>query len=296
MIVPPFDGVTLVDYRDRIELRPFSWCREFVGLGLYKASDVGPKPGERLHAFFSAVMGEKDIWVVTCWQRSEDGQEEVILAEYLDPETSEEEARKSFESMVRFRNKSKKDLEGLLECFNASEDDILFVESRGADRDQLASESRSTDEHDLYQARLKVLGGMQPKTVELIQRAGETADPQKRRKIEREAVQSYFAEVAHQMTEDEVLEWQRINPVGTEWLCHFGRVMAEPEKGVDPINHELALNWVRRKYNLLTAEELSDMILVATGQRVSPATLKKRRERLGLTTKRMPGPRPNSEK
>jgi len=39
----------------------------------------------------------------------------------------------------------------------------------------------------------------------------------------------------------------------------------------------------------LTQNELSDAILVMTGQRLMPGTLKKRRERLGLTTKRKPG-------
>jgi len=79
-------------------------------------------------------------------------------------------------------------------------------------------------------------------------------------------------------------------------MCEFARVFAEPKLEIDPIKHELAFNWLRRKYNLLTAEELSDAILLATLQRVMPDTLKKRRERLGLTTKRKPGPKPNSER
>lgn len=56
----------------------------------------------------------------------------------------------------------------------------------------------------------------------------------------------------------------------------------------------VAFNWLRQKYNLLTAEELSDAMLVMVGQRLTPETLKKRRERLGLTTKRPPGPPPKS--
>jgi transposase len=64
---------------------------------------------------------------------------------------------------------------------------------------------------------------------------------------------------------------------------------------LDPINQELALHWLRRGYNLMTEKELSDAILKATGQRLMPDTLKKRRGRLGLSTKRPPGPRPNSE-
>jgi hypothetical protein len=37
-------------------------------------------------------------------------------------------------------------------------------------------------------------------------------------------------------SEDEVLAWQRSNPVGTEWLCEFGRVFEEPERRIDSIN------------------------------------------------------------
>ena len=137
--------------------------------------------------------------------------------------------------------------------------------------------------------------GLQPKTVRLIQQVDAAEDAEKQRKLEREAVDAYFAELAPAWTHDEVLAWQRSNPIGTEWMCEFARVFEEPERRIDEINYELAFNWLRRKYNLLTAEELSDSILVATGQRLMPGTLKKRRERLGLTTDRDPGPRPNPE-
>lgn len=131
--------------------------------------------------------------------------------------------------------------------------------------------------------------------MELIRLADATKEPDKRQKIERQAVQAYFAELAHDWTEEEVLAWQRSNPVGTEWMCEFATVFREPRREIDQINHELAFNWLRRKHNLLTAEELSDSILIATLQRLTPGALKKRRERLGLTTKLPPGPRPNSD-
>jgi hypothetical protein len=70
--------------------------------------------------------------------------------------------------------------------------------------------------------------------------------------------------------------------------------MFESVQVADPINHELVMHWLRRGYNLMTENELSDAILIATGQRVVPNTLKKKRARLTLTA-RPPGPRPNSE-
>lgn len=296
MIVPPFAGVTLVEFRDRIELTPVYWVREFVGLGKHSADDVGPQPGDDLHPLYNAVMGGKPIWVIATWRWYESGHEEAIRLVYLDPEATEAEAHKELEQVVRFENLSRHDLEELSKCFQATDEDLAYIENRFPDTRQGPPVSGSIEEKDLYQARLKVLAGMQPKTVELIRRADETTDPTARAKIEREAVHAFFADLAHHWTEDFVREWQRTNPIGTEWMCEFARVLAEPERDIDPINYELALNWLRRKYNLMTAEELSDAVLVATGQRVSPATLKKRRERLGLTTTRPPGPRPNSER
>jgi len=289
MIIPPFAGVTLVEYRDRIELTPIYWYREFVGLGRFKANEIGPQPGDDMHPFFNAMMGDKEIWVVASWRRYEDGREEALNIQYLDSEATEIEARKAFDGMVDFLNMSKEELEALSQCFQATEEDLAYIENRFPDVKPGSPDPKSTDEYDLYQARLKVLAGMQPKTVELLKQADATKDPQKREKLEHEAVEAYFAEMAHYWTEDLVKEWQRSNPVGTEWMCEFARVWQEPKREIDPINHELVLNWLRKKYNLLTQNELSDAILVMTGQRLMPGTLKKRRERLGLTTKRKPG-------
>ena len=112
-------------------------------------------------------------------------------------------------------------------------------------------------------------------------------------------MQSFFAELAHYWKEAEVLAWQKSNPVGTGWMCEFGEVMSEPRRQLDPINHDLALNWLRENYNRMTAKELSDSIFrrvwrwLAPGFKLTADFIKKRRERLGLTTKRPPGPPPN---
>jgi hypothetical protein len=296
MLVPPFAGVTLVEYRDHIELTPVYWYREIVGLGRYKASEVGPQPGDDLHPFFNAVMGDKEIWGVVSWRRFEDGTEEPINFQYLDPEATEEEARSAYVDAVRFLELGKAELEEIGKCFVQTEEDLAYIENRFPDAKIGPPDSKSVEESDVYQARLKVMAGIQPKTVKLILDAGEEDDPKRRDELEKKAVQAYFAEMAHLWTEDLVREWQRTNPLGTEWMCEFARVWREPERRIDPINHELALNWLKRKYNLLTAEELSDAILIVTGQRMMPETIKKRRERLGLTTKRPPGPKLNSER
>jgi hypothetical protein len=297
MIIPPYTGVWLVEFQDRIELVPV-WYRDIVGLGRFKANQVGFQPGEAMYPMYNAIMGNKEIWVVVHWQRYEDGREEPDEIFYLEPNATEADARKKFDEMVNFVNMSKAELRKLASMFEASKDDLAYIESRpdGIPITYSRPDRKSSiEEQDLYQARLKVLAGLQPKTVTLMEKAYTTEEPREREKIEHEAVEAYFAEMAHYWTEDLVKEWQRSNPIGTEWMCEFARVWQEPKREIDPINHELVLNWLRRKYNLLTAEELSDAILVMTGQRVMPGTLKKRRERLGLTTKRPPGPRPNPE-
>jgi hypothetical protein len=100
---PPFTGVTLVEYRDRFEFTPIYWVREFVGLDRFKAKKIEPQPGEPLHELYSAVMGEHEIWVVARWNQYEDGREEAMSLECLDPEATEAEARKAYDDMVRFQ-------------------------------------------------------------------------------------------------------------------------------------------------------------------------------------------------
>jgi hypothetical protein len=122
---------------------------------------------------------------------------------------------KSFYSMTR------QQLLDLTQCFKATEDDFDYIEDNYPNYQTPPADPNAIDEYDVYQARLKVLAGLKPKTVELIKIADEMKDPAKRQQVEREAVQSYFAELAHYWTEEEVRAWQRNNPVGTGWMCEF---------------------------------------------------------------------------
>jgi len=292
-IVPPVAGVALVELHDRIALTPLCWCREFVGLGKYDSREVGPDKGSPLHPFFTKVTKGKKIWVVTAWRQYEDGREEILRTNLLDPASTRTQALRVYQSAIEFASHGRKELEELSTLFEAGPEDMEYIDTRFP---KIQNPGGTMAESDLYQARLKTLAGLQPKTVELMQRADVAKDPNVRVQLEREAIHAYFADLAHFWTDDALNEWLRNNPPGSHWLCEFAKVKAEPKRELDPVNHELALNWIRSKYNLLTAEELSREIQNATGQRVSAATIKKRRERLGLTTKRTPGPRPNSER
>jgi hypothetical protein len=292
--IPPFANVRLIECRDLMTLAPVPAFREFFAYGKKKARDVKVNPDDpNSEPFWDNCTEDEEVWAVVQWTRYEDGHEESGSMSFLRAPATEDDARAAMKRMSDFYSLSKEELLACSKCYKATEDDLAYIEYRYPNYQSPPTDPGAIDEADLYSARLKVLAGLHPKTVGLIKLADETKDPLQRQKLEREAVAAYYAELAHHWTEDEVLSWQRSNPVGTAWMCEFARVFEEPEREVEPINYELAFNWLRQKYNLLTAEELSDAILIRTGQRLMPGTLKKRRERLGLTTKRQPGPPPN---
>jgi hypothetical protein len=270
--------------------------REFFAYAKIKAREVTVE-GEngQKESFWPDCGEDEEVWVVTHWIRFEDGTQEAGSTRCLREPATEKDAKRAMQDMINFNNLTKEELQDLSKCFAATEDDLDYIENRYPNYQSPPADPNDYEAHDVYQARLKALAGLHPKTVELIRKADETKESVKRQQLERIAVQAYFAELAHHWDEDEVRAWQRNNPLGTEWMLEFTHVFEEARREIDPIKYELAFNWLRRKYNLLTAEELSDSILKSTLQRIMPGTLKKIRERLGMTTKRKPGPKPNSE-
>jgi hypothetical protein len=292
--IPPYSGVRLVECRDHIQLLPVESYRVFYGYGKMKARDFANNTDEDIPPFAEFCKPDEEIWIVVQWLRYEDGHEEEGDISFFRSPATEKDVRKRMDEMKCFYSQNRQELLKLTECYRATEDDYQYIEDNYPNY-QSPPDPNATDEYDVYQARLKVLAGLQPKTVELIKIANEIKDTVKRERVEREAVQSYFAELAHYWTEDEVLAWQRSNPVGTGWMCEFGTVFHKPRRTIDPVNHELALNWLRRNYNLLTEQELSVSIFKRILRWLTPKALKKRRERLGLTSKRKPGPPPKSD-
>jgi hypothetical protein len=292
--VPPYSGVRLIEYLDHFQLVPVPAVRTVYGYGKVNANKATMDPDDpNSEPFWDDLGPDAEVWAVMQWFEYEDGHKEQGTISFLRPETEEADVRKSMERMERMYEGNREEALELLQCYDASEDDEAFVEDNYPNY-QTEPDPKDTDNYDVYHARLKVMEELQPKTVALLKIASDTKDPAKRQFVEREAVQSYFAELAHYFTEDEILAWQRSNPVGTGWMCEFGEVMREPRRTIDPVNHELALNWLHEKYNLLTARELSESIFQRVLRwlkldRLTPDAIKKRRERLGLTTKRKPG-------
>jgi hypothetical protein len=289
VLIPPFQGVAVIEYSDRIQMSPTYWCREFVGFGCAQVTKPDAVATKNMNPFEWALTRSGQVWVIAWWERFEDGREKALQINFLNGESSEDAAREAAQRLFEFANETKEYLEMLGRCFEQKEEDIEFLRNRFPEG---CPSPQSVEEYDLYQARLKVLAGIQPKTVTLLNQSETTGDKEERVHCEREAVSSYFAELAHHWNPEQVLEWQRRNPLRSEWLCEFARVLKNPARRLDSIDHTIVLHWLRRGLNLLTAEELASFVFDVTGELLEPATIQKRRQRLGLTTKRPPGPPP----
>lgn len=293
--IPPFSGVRLIECREHFQLVPVPAVRTTYGYGKIKAREAKVNADEfNPVQFWTDLKPEDEIWCIMQWFVYEDGHQESGNISFMRPECTEDEAKESMERMMRHGDFTREQALGLLQCYDATEEDHQFVEDNYPNY-QTEPDSGKSDEYDVYHARLKVMAELSPETVKLLKIANSTKDPEKRKYVERETVQSFFAEWAHYFTEDEILAWQKSNPVGTGWMCEFAEVMKNPRRQIDPINHELALNWLRQKYNEMTAKTLADAVYKRVWRWVtdqinfSADFIKKRRERLGLTTKRKPG-------
>jgi hypothetical protein len=52
----------------------------------------------------------------------------------------------------------------------------------------------------------------------------------------------------------------------------------------DPVNREIALNYLKKGYNQLYPKQLAEQVFKVTGKKLSPANAKKKRSRLGLVS------------
>lgn len=292
--IPPYSSVRLVECRDHIQLLPVASYRDFYGYGKIRVKELPYHLDDNIPPFADFCEPDEEIWIVGQWRRFEDGYEVDGSRVFL-RDCTEEDCKKRLEEMRRFFSMTRDELLLMTRIFRATEEDYAYIDDNYPNYQSPPADPKATDEYDVYQARLKVLAGLQPKTIELIKIADELKNEKDRQQVEREAVQAYFAELAHYWIEDEILAWQRSNPVGTGWLCEFASVMHRPRRDIDSVNHELALNWLRRHYYLMTGVELSLSLSQRLRRWLSPWAIKKRRERLGLTTRRPTGPRPKSE-
>jgi hypothetical protein len=210
--IPPFSGVRLVECRDHFQLVPVPEVRTVFGYGKIKAGEFRIDPDDpNSEQFWDDLAPDDEVWAVMQWYVYEDGHQEPGNINYLRPECTEDRVKKSMERMERMHNHTREDMLALLQCYDAKQEDHDYVEDNYPNY-QTEPDPSATAEYDVYHARLKVMEELQPKTVALIKIANGTKDPEKRKIAEREAVQSFVAELVHYFTKEEIDAWQRSNP------------------------------------------------------------------------------------
>ena len=296
--IPPFSSVRLVECWDSFELVFVPEMKILHGYGKIKASqassDSDDPDAEPMSSVWYDLPPEAEVWCVMRWYEFQDGHRETTDTCYLKPECSEEQVRNRMEKIKAYYETTPEKARMLLEIYSASLEDYDYVD-RTWPKFQSEPDPKNIDEHDVYKARLKVLAELSPKTIAFLKNVNAIEKLADRKYLEREMVQSYFAELAHYFTENEILAWQKNNPIGTGWMCEFAEVMSKPRRTISPVNYELALNWLHEKYNEMTDKELSASIFKRLLIWLTPAAIKKRRQILDLTSKRPPGPRPKSD-
>jgi hypothetical protein len=293
--IPPFSGVRLLECWDHFELVFVPELKILHGYGKIKASQATTDPEDRnAEPIWDNLPPNAEVWCILRWYEFQDGHKDYIEHVFLRPECTEEHVKNRMEERKRFYDTTPEEARTILELYAAKKEDYDYVDATWP-KYQSEPDPKNTDEWDVYHARLKVLSELSPKTIELLKIANATKDPKGKNYVQREMVQSFFAELAHYLTEDEILAWQKNNPLGTGWMCEFAEVMRNPRRTISPVNYELALNWLQARYNEMTEKQLSVSIWQRLMIWLTPSAIKKRRERLGLTTKRRTGPPPKSE-
>jgi hypothetical protein len=251
------------------------------------------------------VFGGQETWQVQVWEYAEgyDSKTPTWMITF-DPETTYEEAEKEAAG-VRKMYGDWDHTERLAQMFRPADPRVSLPPQKPAfevarENPELAKElnRRFVILGEERSARFKVLSAILPKTVELAEKAEQVADAEIKKQLELESLEAYFSENAPGWSPIVFKAWQHLNPIGfkwMQWLYVWNSRQMKHRKEINEIDYELAFNWRWEGYYSLTADELKDAVFKATKQILSADAIKKRRERLGLTTIRQPGPRPNSE-
>ena len=251
------------------------------------------------------VYGGKETWQVQMWEYAEGYDSETpTWMMTFDPETTYQEAeKKAAEVRNMYENWEKEPW--VSEVVRIADPLMRVLPKKpplevANENPQMAQELNRRYEilRDERSARFKVISAILPKTVELAEKAEQAADADVRQQLEKESLEAYFAENAPGWPPILFKAWQHLNPIGfkwMQWLYVWNSRQMKRRKKINVIDYELAFNWRWKDYYSLTADELKNAVFKVTKQLLSADAIKKRRERLGLTTIRQTGPRPNPE-
>jgi hypothetical protein len=148
------------------------------------------------------------------------------------------------------------------------------------------------EQDDLYEAQLNAIKDRHPETVRLMLKAYQCTDATKKEETEKEALSTWRAEVkAEVFVRDGMLLGGIATPADKKRIA---AALRRKPRRFDRVDYELALNWIQKGYCDMKRRDLAAAVNDTTGRQLSPDTIAKRAERLGLATtdKVKPGPLP----
>ena len=154
--IPTYSDVRLIECRDHFQLVPVPAVRTVYGYGKIKAYQATcDRDDPASEPIWDDLGPDGEVWAVMEWYEYEDGHKEQGDIRFIRPEVPEEEIRKRMEQMQWSDSFTREQALGLLQCYDASEDDRDYVESKYPNY-QTEPDPRDTDNFDVYNARLKV--------------------------------------------------------------------------------------------------------------------------------------------
>ena len=273
MKIPKVIGMEFVEWKGGFGFVPVLDAEAKV----YRAVSLGRiKPD--LPAFLEGYFKRRKCYVVTHWYSfALDGDWLFDFQVVLDPHMTKKAAHAEYKKGIDLWEKT--DLEALSACFEPELKPVVLP-------------ARDVDGQDLFKARLEVFRPVAANVVRIFSQSLGVEDPAERERLQHEAVQAYVADLAAGLTDEEFGAWQEKNPLDKKWIEVLAKNLRRRQKALDPINYELALNWINRRYNEMEPKDLAEVIYQVTGQQLSPVAIRKRYYRkLGLMTKRKPGAR-----
>jgi hypothetical protein len=298
--IPKFNSVRMVEWATGFGLLPYyrasMRCR--IELNRVKIRQKGI-----IARFFGLGV---ECWAVQVWEsQGSRFAANPTWQSIMDPETTEKEAKREYDKIGEsYENPDK--WEEVAQLLRSPTPQASLPPSKPeiepgktTTRELQACQRHYEQARELRLARFQVLKSVMPQTAALVEKSEETGDTDEKNRLLLDAVTAFFAERGQYFSEEVFQVWQQTNPIPQRLFALVAKWQVRltgKELKPDPIDYELALNWnsnppgIDKPYNRMTAKELSEALFKVTGVRLSDDLVKKRRERLGLTTERPPGP------
>jgi hypothetical protein len=149
----------------------------------------------------------------------------------------------------------------------------------------------STDEEDLQNARMKVMREQYPNTFSAMDSYGK-AQPEMRAAAWENVLRSYATDMVrlYKPTKvTDILPFKSL-PDDTSFILEIAKAFKATSPR-DPVDVEIAARWFAGGYDKMSKDEYTAAINAKAGANLKPGAMEKRRyEKLGLMTKKRPGP------